>query len=55
MTHIEPRALDTRHHRSVAMPMTGFDGRTHAGEVAMALVPATLILAAATALLLALL
>jgi hypothetical protein len=54
MTHIEAKALENAA-RSSAVWTEAYDGQTHYGEVARALAPALFILAAATALMLAIL
>jgi hypothetical protein len=55
MTQAEIRALENAARSSMGWAPEAYDGSTHFGEVARALVPATLILTAAAALLVALL
>lgn len=54
MTNLEIKALENAG-RTTAVWTEGYDGQTHYGDVIRALAPALLILAAVTALMLALL
>ena len=55
MTQAEIRAFENAGRSATVWSGESFDGTTHYGDVARALIPASLILAIATALLLALL
>ena len=55
MTHMEIKAIEDAARSSMVWSTEGYDGQTHYGDVFRALTPALLILAAATALMLALL
>lgn len=55
MTHLEIKAIEDAGRSSMAWSTEGYDGQTHYADVARALAPALLILAAAVALMLAIL
>lgn len=55
MTHAEIKAIEDAGRSTMVWSSDSYDGASHFGDVAKALIPALFILAAATALLLALL